>query len=120
MSDSSAPSSKLTTIDKASRDSGGFLRLDDLKQNKAEWWDPISIDYRGYKVVASPLPNNAWNGLYRLGIMSRFDVAKMGHNSAAYLHTYAEATKLAYAARLEYAGDRDNHRALTRQVRGKE
>ena len=95
-------------IDKEMRRAGGFLTLDDLKNNKAEWWDPVSIDYRGYKVVASPLPNNAWNGLYRLGIMSRFDLAKMGHNSPAYLHTYAEATKLAYTARLQYAGDRDS------------
>ena len=59
------------------------------------------------KVIASPLPNNAWNGLYRLGIMSRFDVAKMGHDSPEFMHTFAESTKLAYAARLQYAGDRD-------------
>jgi gamma-glutamyltranspeptidase/glutathione hydrolase len=96
-------------IDKTMRATGGFLRLEDLKRNQAEWWDPVSIDYRGYKVAASPLPNNAWNGLYRLGIMSRFDLGKMGHNSTAYLHTYAEATKLAYADRLHYAGDRDHH-----------
>jgi gamma-glutamyltranspeptidase/glutathione hydrolase len=96
-------------IDKEMRKTGGFLRLEDLKANQAEWWDPIRINYRGYEVVASPLPNNAWNGLYRLGIMSRFDVTKMGHNSAAYLHHYAEATKLAYTARLQYAGDRDHN-----------
>jgi gamma-glutamyltranspeptidase/glutathione hydrolase len=94
-------------IDQTMREAGGFLRLEDLKANRAEWWEPLSIDYRGYKVVASPLPNNAWNGLYRLGIMSRFDLAKLGHNSPAYLHTFAEATKLAYAARLHYAGDRE-------------
>jgi gamma-glutamyltranspeptidase / glutathione hydrolase len=96
-------------VDKAMRAAGGFLRLEDLKRNQAEWWDPVRIDYRGYKVAASPLPNNAWNGLYRLGIMSRFDLGKMGHNSPAYLHAYAEATKLAYAARLQYAGDRDHN-----------
>jgi gamma-glutamyltranspeptidase/glutathione hydrolase len=96
-------------IDRTMREAGGFLRLEDLKRNQAEWWDPVGIDYRGYKVVASPLPNNAWNGLYRLGIMSRFDVAKLGHNSPAELHTFAEATKLAYAARLQYAGDRDHN-----------
>jgi gamma-glutamyltranspeptidase/glutathione hydrolase len=96
-------------IDKTMREAGGFLRLDDLKRNQAEWWDSVSIEYRGYKVAASPLPNNAWNGLYRLGIMSRFDVGRLGHNSPAYLHTYAEATKLAYTARLQYAGDRDHN-----------
>jgi gamma-glutamyltranspeptidase/glutathione hydrolase len=96
-------------IDKVMRETGGFLTLDDLKANKAEWWDPVSIDYRGSKVVASPLPNNAWNGLLRLGIMSRFDLAKMGHNSPAYLHTFGEATKLAYKARLQFAGDRDQN-----------
>ncbi len=96
-------------INKTMRQTGGFLRLDDLKRSRAEWWEPVSIDYRGYKVVATPLPNNAWNGLLRLGIMSRFDLKKLGHNSPAYLHTFAEATKLAYAARLQYAGDRDNN-----------
>jgi gamma-glutamyltranspeptidase len=96
-------------IDKTMREAGGFLRLDDLKRNQAEWWDSLSINYRGYKVATSPLPNNAWNGLYRLGIMSRFDVSKMGHNSVEYLHRYAEATELAYAARLKYAGDRDHN-----------
>jgi gamma-glutamyltranspeptidase/glutathione hydrolase len=96
-------------IDKAMREAGGFLRLEDLQANRAEWWDPVGIEYRGYRVVASPLPNNAWNGLLRLGIMSQFDVAKMGHNSPAYLHTFAEATKLAYAARLQHAGDRDHN-----------
>jgi gamma-glutamyltranspeptidase/glutathione hydrolase len=94
-------------IDRVMRATGGFLTMDDLRANRAEWWQPIAIEYRGYKVVASPLPNNAWNGLLRLGIMSRFDVAKLGHNSAAHLHTFAEATKLAYAARLQHAGDRD-------------
>lgn len=96
-------------IDKTMRGTGGFVRLDDLKRNQAEWWDPISIDYRGHKVVASSLPNNAWNGLYRLGLMTRFDLGKMGHNSAEYLHTFAEVTKLAYAARLQYAGDQENN-----------
>ena len=96
-------------IDKTMRDTGGFLRLGDLERQRAEWWDPVGIDYRGHKVQASPLPNNAWNGLLRLGIMSRFDAEKLGPGSPALLHTFAEATKLAYAARLEFAGDRDHN-----------
>ena len=94
-------------IDVTMRASGGFLTMDDLRKNRAEWWNTISIDYRGYKVVTTPAPNNAWNGLLRLGIMSRFDLAAIGHNSAAYLHHFAEATKLAYRARLRYPRDPD-------------
>ncbi|MGH9845739.1 MAG: gamma-glutamyltransferase [Blastocatellia bacterium] len=94
-------------IDAGVRASGGFLTIDDLRRNRAEWWNTISIDYRGYKVVTASAPTNAWNGLLRLGIMSRFDLAAMGHNSAAYLHHFAEATKLAYRARLRYARDPD-------------
>jgi gamma-glutamyltranspeptidase/glutathione hydrolase len=37
--------------------------------------------------------------------MSRFDVAAMGHNSADYLHTFAEATKHGFWTRLRWAGD---------------
>jgi len=62
------------------RAAGGFLRLEDLKRNQPEWWtghDRLSRLHGG----SVSLPNNAWNGLYRLGIMSRFDLGKMGHNS---------------------------------------
>jgi gamma-glutamyltranspeptidase / glutathione hydrolase len=43
----------------------------------------------------------------RLGLMSRFDPAALGHNSAAYLHRFAEATKHGFFVRLKYAGDPD-------------
>jgi len=94
-------------IDSTMRETGGFLTIDDLRRNRAEWWKPISIDYRGYKVITASAPTNAWNGLLRLGVMSRFDPIPLGHNSAGYLHRYAEVTKLAYGARLKYAGDPD-------------
>ncbi len=94
-------------IDATMREVGGFLTIDDLRKNRAEWWRPISIDYRGSKVFTASGPTNAWNGLLRLGIMSRFDLASLGPGSVAYLHRYAEATKLAYRARLKYAGDPD-------------
>ena len=94
-------------IDASMRETGGFLTMEDLRKNRAEWWRPISIDYRGYRVVAPSAPTNAWNGLLRLGIMSRFNVSSLGHNSPAYLHRYAEVTKLAYRDRLEFAGDPD-------------
>src|SRR5262245_25036110 len=94
-------------VDWTMRETGAFLTNDDLRKNRAEWRQPVSIDYRGYKVITASAPTNAWNGLLRLGVMSRFDLTSLAPGGAAYLHRYAEATKLAYSARLKFAGDPD-------------
>jgi len=90
-------------IDKAMKETDGFLSYEDLLSDKAEWWDPISIDYRGYKVYTASPPSTAFPSLIRLGLMENFN--GLGHNSIEYLHVFAEATKFAYKARLIYAGD---------------
>lgn len=94
-------------IDRAMQASQGFLRLSDLEANEAEWWEPVSIDYRGFAVVTASPPANSFPALVRLGLMSRYDVASLGHNSTDYLHAFAEATKHAFWTRLRWAGDPD-------------
>jgi gamma-glutamyltranspeptidase/glutathione hydrolase len=92
-------------IDGAMRQAGGFLRLQDLIDNEAEWWDPISLNYRGYEVVTASPPANSFPALVRLGMMSQYDPASLGHNTAEYLHRFAEVTKHGFWTRLMYAGD---------------
>ena len=94
-------------IDRSMREADSFLRLSDLADNEPEWWDPIEIDYRGYRVVTASPPANSFPALVRLGIMAQFDIAAMGHNSLNYLHHFAEATKVGYWTRMAYAGDPD-------------
>jgi gamma-glutamyltranspeptidase/glutathione hydrolase len=84
---------------------GGFLSLKDLQDDKAEWWEPISIDYRGFKVYTASPPSTAFPSLIRLGLMSRYDIKKSGFNSLEVLHTFIEVTKHAFWCRLQYAGD---------------
>lgn len=85
--------------------SGGFLSRQDLIDDQAEWWEPISIDYRGYRVFTASPPATAFPSLLRLGMMSRFKSNPQEHNSAAFLHRFAEVTKHAFWCRLAYAGD---------------
>ncbi len=94
-------------IDKEMKRSGGFLSLDDLIADRAEWWKPIHITYRDCEVYTASPPATAFPSLIRLGMMSRFDTAKLGHNTTAYLHRFAEVTKYAFWCRLKYAGDPD-------------
>ena len=92
-------------IDSGMRDSGGALRLDDLKGDRAEWWEPIHVPYRGHVVYTASPPSTAFPSLIRLGLMSRFDVARLGPNSTEFLHRFIEVTKHAFWCRLRYAGD---------------
>ena len=93
------------TIHQAMQARGSFLCYDDLKADKAEWWEPIKIDYKGCQVFTSAPPSTAFPSIIRLGMMSRLDSSIFKHNSADYLHAFAEVTKHAFWCRLKYAGD---------------
>jgi gamma-glutamyltranspeptidase/glutathione hydrolase len=91
-------------VDAEMKRRGGFLALEDLREHRSEWLDPIQIDYRDARVATAGPPSNSFAALVCLGLMSRFDVASMGPGSTAYHHTFAEATKHAFWARLRWAG----------------
>jgi gamma-glutamyltranspeptidase/glutathione hydrolase len=94
-------------VDSSMRAAGGFLSIEDLRTDTAEWWDAIRLDYRGAQAYTAPPPANAFDALGRLGMMARFEPRTLGHNSGAYLHRYAEVTKIGYWMRLRFAGDVD-------------
>jgi gamma-glutamyltranspeptidase/glutathione hydrolase len=54
---------------------GGKLSLDDLASYRATWAEPIGIDYRGYRVVATPRPN--FGGTATLAAMNLLEVANL-------------------------------------------
>jgi gamma-glutamyltranspeptidase/glutathione hydrolase len=93
--------------DKAMQEAQKFQTNQDLKSDKAEWWEPVSITYHGFKVITASPPATAFPSLIRLGMMSQFDNRELEHNSAEYLHRFAEVTKHAFWCRLAYAGDPD-------------
>jgi gamma-glutamyltranspeptidase/glutathione hydrolase len=92
-------------MEKAIQQAGGFLSLDDLVNDRAEWWEPIHIPYRDCEVYTASPPSTAFPSLIRLGIMSQFDLDALGHNSFEMLHRFLETTKNAFWCRLSYAGD---------------
>jgi len=85
-------------------ENGGLITQRDLNDFAVEWQEPVAVSYRGYLVYGPPPPCQAVQYLETLNIMEGFDVATMGHNSAATLHRFVEAAKLAQADRAEYAG----------------
>jgi gamma-glutamyltranspeptidase / glutathione hydrolase len=86
---------------------GGFITEKDLASvpDKVQWVDPISINYRGYKVYNNPPPGMGIQQLQTLKIMEGFDVKKMGHNSVDYLAHLMEAVNLSRIDSDKYIGD---------------
>lgn len=87
------------------REQGGVMRADDLKEFTAEWVEPISTTYRGWKVYELPPNGQGMAALEMLNIMEQFQPAKAGPLSTEELHKRIEAMKLAYADLARYNAD---------------
>ena len=90
---------------KTSADAGGTMQADDLAQFKAEWVDPISIDYRGWRVYELPPNGQGMAALEMLNIMETLPADPHSPFGPAELHHRSEAMKLAYADVYRYNGD---------------
>jgi gamma-glutamyltranspeptidase/glutathione hydrolase len=88
-----------------SRELGGTMTAEDLKEFSAEWVEPISISYRGWKVYELPPNGQGMAALEMLNLMEQFSPAKAGPLSGEELHKRIEAMKLAYADLARYNAD---------------
>jgi gamma-glutamyltranspeptidase/glutathione hydrolase len=84
---------------------GGTMQLDDLADFSAEWVEPISTDYRGWKVYELPPNVQGMAALEMLNIMETFQPGKDGPKGTAEVHKRIEAMKLAYADLYRYNAD---------------
>ena len=90
---------------KTSAEQGGTLQADDLSEFSAEWVDPISIDYRGWKIYELPPNGQGMAALEMLNILATSQASKDGPSSTSELHKKIEAMKLAYTDLYRYDAD---------------
>ncbi|HLY93021.1 MAG TPA: gamma-glutamyltransferase [Candidatus Angelobacter sp.] len=84
---------------------GGTMQLDDLAEFSAEWVEPISIDYRGWKIYELPPNVQGMAALEMLNIIEQFQPDKDGPKGETEIHKRIEAMKLAYADLYRYNAD---------------
>lgn len=90
---------------KTSQRLGGKMTLADLSDFDAEWVQPISADYHGWKVYELPPQGQGIAALEMLNLMSLFPLADYPPRGVEELHTEIEAQKLAYADLHRYVAD---------------
>jgi len=81
------------------RAKGGRHQLDDFAEQRAEYVDPISTNYRGYDVFQIPPNGQGITALIMLNILSDYDLASLDPVGVERLHLEIEAARLAYRAR---------------------
>jgi gamma-glutamyltranspeptidase / glutathione hydrolase len=90
---------------------GGTMTLQDLRDTRATWEEPISTNYHGYDVYEFPPNTQGFATLEMLNILEvcapvlGVDLAAIGPTSPAYWHVLVEAKKLAYADLYAYNAD---------------
>ncbi|MGC2183761.1 MAG: gamma-glutamyltransferase [Terriglobales bacterium] len=84
---------------------GGTMKPDDLSDFSAEWVEPISINYHGWKVYELPPNGQGMAALEMLNIMSTLPPDKGGPLAPMELHNRIEAMKLAYSDLYRYNAD---------------
>jgi gamma-glutamyltranspeptidase/glutathione hydrolase len=90
------------------RKHGGLITEDDLAQYSAQEVAPIHGTFRGYDVYAMAPPSSGGVALVQmLNILEGFELKRIGHNSALYLHLLTEAMRRAFADRARHLGDPD-------------
>jgi gamma-glutamyltranspeptidase/glutathione hydrolase len=86
----------------------GLFELSDLTSYQAKIRKPVVGSYRGYQIIsAAPSTGGGTHLIELLNIMEGFNVNKLGHNSAQFIHFFAEAMKMVYADKSINTADPD-------------
>jgi gamma-glutamyltranspeptidase/glutathione hydrolase len=86
----------------------GLITLEDLKNYKAVWREPIIGNYKNYKVITMPPASSGGIALIQLlKILEKFPLKQSGFHSAASIHAIVEAERRVYQDRAEFLGDSD-------------
>ena len=89
-------------------ESGGIMTIEDLKNYKSIWRDPVIFNYKDLNIISMSLPSS---GGILLGQMLKaiedYDISRYGHNSLNAIQLMVEVERRAYADRSHFMGDPD-------------
>jgi gamma-glutamyltranspeptidase / glutathione hydrolase len=83
----------------------GAMTAEDLARHQCDWVEPISIDYRGFRLHEIGPNTQGIAALMALGMLRNFDLASHRVDGADSLHLQIEAMKLAFADTWAHVSD---------------
>lgn len=94
-------------IDAFARETGGALRATDLAEHRAEWVEPLAVEFAGTRIHELPPNGQGLTALIALGLIERRR-ADFEANETERLHLEIEATRRARDLVARHVGDTDH------------
>ena len=86
----------------------GLISLQDLKDYRSKWREPVVGNYKDFKVISMPPPSSGGIALLQLlHMVEPYPLNEWGFHSTKAVHLMAEAERRVYADRAEHLGDSD-------------
>ncbi len=86
----------------------GIITHEDLKNYKTRWLEPVTSQYKEYKIISMGPPSSGGVALTQLlKSIEPFPVKDWGFNSAETIHLMTEAERRVFADRAAFLGDPD-------------
>lgn len=102
----SGPTAELIVKEMSSGE--GIITLEDLRDYRAIWREPIRGSFGEYGIISMGPPSSGGLALLQmLGMIEDFPIHEWGFQSDRSVHLMVEAERRAYADRSEYLGDSD-------------
>ena len=87
---------------------GGVMTLDDLKNYRPVWREPLIGSYRNRTVITMPPPSSGGVAIIEmLNILEGYKIETFQPGAAPYYHLLGESMKHAFADRAQFLGDPD-------------
>jgi gamma-glutamyltranspeptidase/glutathione hydrolase len=84
----------------------GIFTRQDLIEYRSVFREPLSADYKGYKIISASPPSGGGVVLLQLlGMIEPYPINKMGFHSSHTIQLMVEAERRAFADRSKYLGD---------------
>ncbi|MCC9138319.1 gamma-glutamyltransferase [Pontibacter silvestris] len=84
----------------------GIISKEDLKAYQSVWREPVTSNYKDYKIISMPPPSSGGIALIQLlTITEDYPLKKWGWNTLETAHLMIEAERRVYADRAKHLGD---------------
>lgn len=92
-------------IESSMKTQDGLLDLEDLASNCADWGEPVSTGYNGFRIYETAPNSQAITALIAFNILEDFDFSRIELGSPEYIELMIEASRAAYRYRDKYITD---------------